>query len=172
MDGSESLARRHRCAVGDAFAKHADTRFSDSVSRHSAFRRHTDFGRKRNHEPFELIGAPYIDPDAYADRLNALGLPGVFFRSCVFQPTFQKHAALVWRRADSRNSIETCSSRGLRASQWLSSHMTCTRTSFAGRKPPYEYVYDKNPFDVISGTAKIREAFEKGTELDAISKQL
>jgi hypothetical protein len=27
---------------------------------------------------------------------------------------------------------------------------------------------DKNPFDVISGTAKIREAFEQGTELDAI----
>ena len=25
--------------------------------------------------PFELIGAPYIDPDAYADRLNALGMP-------------------------------------------------------------------------------------------------
>src|SRR5205085_7293576 len=44
--------------------------------------------------PFELIGAPYIDPDAYADKLNALSLPGVFFRSCVFQPTFQKHAGV------------------------------------------------------------------------------
>jgi uncharacterized protein YbbC (DUF1343 family) len=39
---------------------------------------------------------------------------------------------------------------------------------FRWKVPPYEYVYDKNPFDVISGTARIREAFEKGTELDAI----
>ena len=39
---------------------------------------------------------------------------------------------------------------------------------FRWKVPPYEYVYDKNPFDVISGTAKIREAFEKGIELEAI----
>jgi len=39
---------------------------------------------------------------------------------------------------------------------------------FGWKVPPYEYVYDKNPFDVISGTAKIRAAFEKGTELEAI----
>src|SRR5215211_453070 len=46
-------------------------------------------------KPFELIGAPYIDPDAYADRLNSLELSGVFFRSCAFQPTFQKHAGVT-----------------------------------------------------------------------------
>src|SRR5687767_14454059 len=45
--------------------------------------------------PFELIGAPYIDPDDYADNLNALNLPGVFFRSCGFQPTFQKHGSVT-----------------------------------------------------------------------------
>ena len=41
---------------------------------------------------------------------------------------------------------------------------------FRWKEPPYEYVYDKNPFDVIAGTAKIREAFEQGTELDAIAE--
>jgi uncharacterized protein YbbC (DUF1343 family) len=39
---------------------------------------------------------------------------------------------------------------------------------FKWKEPPYEYVHDKNPFDVISGTAKIREAFEQGTELEVI----
>ncbi len=42
---------------------------------------------------------------------------------------------------------------------------------FRWKEPPYEYVYDKNPFDVISGTAKIREAFEKGIELDEIEAE-
>src|SRR6185369_13363582 len=32
--------------------------------------------------PFELIGAPYIDPDQYADYLNALQFEGVRFRAC------------------------------------------------------------------------------------------
>ena len=39
---------------------------------------------------------------------------------------------------------------------------------FRWKVPPYEYVYDKNPFDVISGTAKIREAFEQRVELTEI----
>src|SRR5450432_3244689 len=39
--------------------------------------------------PFELVGAPYIEPEAYGRRLNDLGLAGVYFRPTVFQPTFQ-----------------------------------------------------------------------------------
>jgi uncharacterized protein YbbC (DUF1343 family) len=42
--------------------------------------------------PFELIGAPWVDPDALCDKLNAHDLPGVFFRPVVFEATFQKHA--------------------------------------------------------------------------------
>jgi uncharacterized protein YbbC (DUF1343 family) len=37
---------------------------------------------------------------------------------------------------------------------------------FRWKEPPYEYVYDKNPFDVISGTDKIRKAFENNTDLE------
>ncbi|HEX7332464.1 MAG TPA: DUF1343 domain-containing protein [Pyrinomonadaceae bacterium] len=121
--------------------------------------------------PFELIGAPYIDPDAYADQLNALGLPGVFFRSCAFQPTFQKHAGVtcggVQIHVTDRNSFEP----------WLAGiAMTklihdMYRDEFRWKEPPYEYVYDKNPFDVIAGTANIREAFEKGSPLDDIENE-
>jgi uncharacterized protein YbbC (DUF1343 family) len=119
-------------------------------------------------KPFELIGAPYIDPDAYADRLNALGMPGVFFRSCVFQPTFQKHGGVscggVQIHVLDRNSFEPWFA-GIAMAK-LAHDMY--PSEFRWKVPPYEYVYDKNPFDVISGTAKIREAFEKGTELEAI----
>jgi uncharacterized protein YbbC (DUF1343 family) len=122
-------------------------------------------------KPFELIGAPYIDPDAYADRLNALGFPGVLFRSCVFQPTFQKHAGVscggVQIHVTDRDVFEP----------WLAGIAMAKfahdmyRDEFRWKEPPYEYVYDKNPFDVISGTANIRVAFEKGTELDVIAHE-
>ena len=119
-------------------------------------------------KPFELIGAPYIDPDAYAEALNALGLRGVFFRSCVFQPTFQKHAGVscggVQIHVTDRDSFEPWVT-GIAMAKFVHDMYP---NDFRWKVPPYEYVYDKNPFDVISGTAKIREAFEKGTELDAI----
>jgi uncharacterized protein YbbC (DUF1343 family) len=43
-------------------------------------------------KPFELIGAPWINPHRWAGHLNSLGLPGVRFRPCHFKPTFSKHA--------------------------------------------------------------------------------
>ncbi|MCK2003454.1 DUF1343 domain-containing protein [[Brevibacterium] frigoritolerans] len=43
-------------------------------------------------KPFEMIGAPYINSDELAGKLNALRLPGVKFRAASFTPTFSKHA--------------------------------------------------------------------------------
>ena len=122
-------------------------------------------------KPFELIGAPYIDPDAYADALNDLGLAGVFFRSCVFQPTFQKHAGVscggVQIHVTDRDLFEPWFA-GIAMTKFAHDMYP---NHFRWKIPPYEYVYDKNPFDVISGTAKIREAFEKGTKLDVINDE-
>ena len=42
------------------------------------------------------------------------------------------------------------------------------KEDFRWKDPPYEYVYDRNPFDVISGTTGTREAIEQGRSLAAI----
>src|SRR3954470_13822295 len=42
--------------------------------------------------PFELVGAPGVEAERFARDMNALGLPGAFFRPAVFEPTFQKFA--------------------------------------------------------------------------------
>jgi len=122
-------------------------------------------------KPFELIGAPYIDPDDYADALNGLGLTGVYFRSCVFQPTFQKHAGVscggVQIHVLDRNSFEPWIT-GIAMAKFAHDMYP---NEFRWKEPPYEYVFDKNPFDVISGTAKIREAFEKRSALDTIADE-
>jgi uncharacterized protein YbbC (DUF1343 family) len=41
---------------------------------------------------------------------------------------------------------------------------------FRWKQPPYEYVFDKNPFDVIAGTSALREAIEGGLSLDEIER--
>ena len=43
-------------------------------------------------KPFEWIGAPWIDPERWAGRLNNLDLPGTHFRPVHFTPTFSKYA--------------------------------------------------------------------------------
>lgn len=40
--------------------------------------------------PFELVGAPFINPKDLEEKLNALKLPGVVFRRHYFTPTFSK----------------------------------------------------------------------------------
>lgn len=118
--------------------------------------------------PFELIGAPYIDPDDYALQLNSLGLAGVFFRSCAFQPTFQKHGGItcggVQIHVTDRQSFEPV----IAGVAMVKLAYDMYTDDFLWKNTPYEYVYDKNPFDVISGTNKIREAIEKGSGLNEI----
>ena len=40
---------------------------------------------------------------------------------------------------------------------------------FLWKEPPYEYVYDRNPFDVIAGTGGLRESLERGESLEKIA---
>jgi uncharacterized protein YbbC (DUF1343 family) len=42
-------------------------------------------------KPFELIGAPWLNPDRLAERINNKGFEGVIFRPACFEPSFSKH---------------------------------------------------------------------------------
>jgi uncharacterized protein YbbC (DUF1343 family) len=118
--------------------------------------------------PFELIGAPYIDPDDYASQLNSLGLNGVYFRACMFRPTFQKHGGTtcggVQIHVTDRDRFEPVSA----GVAMVKTAFDMYPSDFRWKEPPYEYVFDKNPFDVISGTDTLRRDFEKGISLETM----
>jgi uncharacterized protein YbbC (DUF1343 family) len=46
-------------------------------------------------KPFEFIGAPFLEAEPLAERLNSHGLPGLLFRPVYFQPQFGKYAGEV-----------------------------------------------------------------------------
>lgn len=118
--------------------------------------------------PFELVGAPYIDPDRYAAALGELELPGVSFRSCVFMPTFQKHAGKacggVQIHVTDRALFEPVST-GVAI---VKTAYDLYRDDFRWKEPPYEYEFERNPFDVIAGTTGMRAQIERGDSLDSI----
>jgi uncharacterized protein YbbC (DUF1343 family) len=120
--------------------------------------------------PFELIGAPYIFAEDYAKELNRIGFAGVYFRACGFQPTFQKHAGVtcggVQIHVTNRREFEPT----IAGVATVKVAYDLYTEHFRWKEPPYEYVYDKNPFDVIAGTDKLRKAIERGDSLETIAE--
>jgi uncharacterized protein YbbC (DUF1343 family) len=120
--------------------------------------------------PFEIVGAPYIISDEFGEALNGIGLSGVHFRSCVFQPTFQKHAGKpcggVQLHVTDREAFEPV----ITGVAIVKIAHDMYGESFRWKDPPYEYEYDRNPFDLIAGTSKVREAIERGDDLAVIEE--
>lgn len=119
-------------------------------------------------KPFEFAGAPYIDSDEFAAALNKLDFAGVYFRACGFMPTFQKHA----NQACGGVQIHVTDRAGFEP---VIAGIAIVKTAydmyvdqFRWKDPPYEYEYDRNPFDLIAGTSKVREAIEGGDSLRLI----
>ena len=118
--------------------------------------------------PFELIGAPHVNPWALVESLDGEHLPGCSFRPCFFQPTFQKHAGVLCgglqEHVTDRDSFKSVLTgiAVLRAIHGLDPER------FEWKQPPYEYVHDQLPFDVIAGTAKVREQIVAQTSLSDI----
>lgn len=120
--------------------------------------------------PFELIGAPYIDSERFAQALTKFDLPGVAFRACVFMPTFQKHGGKacggVQIHVTDRQTFEPVSA-GVAI---IKTAFDMYPNDFRWKEPPYEYEYDRNPFDVIAGTTSLRQQIESGESLARISE--
>lgn len=116
--------------------------------------------------PFQLTGAPGIDPAALADRLNGLGLAGVVFVPTYFRPQFQKHA----RQACGGVELvvtEAASFRSFRAGvELLAAVRELAPEAFAWREAPYEFVADRPAIDLLARSSVCREAIDGGSRED------
>ena len=122
--------------------------------------------------PFEFVGAPYIVAEEYASKLSQLGFAGVYFRSCGFRPTFQKHAGQTCGGVQAHVTDRSAFDSVMVGVALIKVAYDLYKDNFRWKEPPYEYVYDKNPFDVISGTDKLRALIERGRSLEEIERFL
>ena len=106
--------------------------------------------------PFELAGAPGVDPDRLAGRLNALDLPGVHFRPATFEPTFQKHAGRTCGGCQIHVTDRRAFRPVLTAVAFLQACRRAAREPFAWREPPYEYEHERMPIDILAGSDALR----------------
>jgi len=119
--------------------------------------------------PFELVGAPFIDPQRLADRLHEPNLPGVRFRPTWFKPVFEKWKDRLCGGVQIHVLDRAVFRPYLTGLALLSAVRELYPKQFAWRQPPFEYEYKKMPIDILAGTAAIRKGIEQGTALSALT---
>ncbi|MEO6052197.1 MAG: DUF1343 domain-containing protein [Pyrinomonadaceae bacterium] len=117
---------------------------------------------------FELNGAPFIDPYAWVDALDAYDFSGVAFRHAFFRPTFQKWADQTCGGLQLHVTDREAFTPVIVGIAMVKTAYDLYPEQFQWKQEAYEYVFDKNPFDVVSGTDTIRKQIESGGSLAEI----
>src|SRR5207249_4053634 len=117
--------------------------------------------------PFEIFGAPFLDLGEIRRRFEKRRLPGLVLRDHAFEPTFHKWAGQVCQGLQIQVTDAAAYRPYLTTLALLQDIITCHRDRFEWKKPPYEYVTDKPPIDVLTGDPAVRDALEAGARLRA-----
>ncbi|HSE97937.1 MAG TPA: DUF1343 domain-containing protein [Blastocatellia bacterium] len=120
--------------------------------------------------PFEIVGAPYIDSYDLVALLEAEGLPGAIYRPLHFQPTFHKFAGEVCGGLQIHVTDRAAFKPVITGVAIIRAIRHLYPADFEWSSPPYEYVFDRLPFDVITGTSRIREMIEQGATVEEIEE--
>jgi uncharacterized protein YbbC (DUF1343 family) len=119
--------------------------------------------------PFELTGAPWIEPGRLAEACTrageAEGLAGVLFRAAWFRPQFQKHAG----RGCGGVQVHVTDREAFRP---FGAYLVLIREArrlapdlFDWRRERYEFVTDRLAIDLLAGRADVRPMIEAAAPL-------
>jgi len=118
--------------------------------------------------PFEIMGAPWIDAEAFARELRQEDLPGVIFRPLVFEPTFHKFEGRPCGGIQ-QHVIDREVYRPLRTGYALvAAARRLWPEEFGWRPPPYEYELERPAIDILAGNSRIRGQLEDDLPLREI----
>lgn len=121
--------------------------------------------------PFEVFGAPWIDPWTLCDSLNGSDfVRGAVLQPHFFIPTFNKHAGIKCGGAFI-HVIEKEMFRPFLAALGILDHCF-SYSATRWNDPPYEYEYEKMPIDILAGGEHVRNAVDGHleSELKALSR--
>jgi uncharacterized protein YbbC (DUF1343 family) len=129
--------------------------------------------------PFELIGAPDIDPQALLATMHELEprwLRGCGLRTCFFEPTFQKHVGKLCAGVQIHVEEEFYSHAAFRPWRLQALMFKALRTLEPKyplwREFAYEYEHDRLAIDLLSGSDLLRiwvdDRRSRPNDLDAL----
>jgi uncharacterized protein YbbC (DUF1343 family) len=111
--------------------------------------------------PFEVVGAPWIDPFAFASELSSAGLKGVWFRPVYFTPYTSKHSGVrcggVQVHISDRNLLNAFDV-GL-----YMLYLAKKQSGFMWKNDPKSYA-----IDLLAGTDTLRLGIDEGLTPDEL----
>jgi uncharacterized protein YbbC (DUF1343 family) len=103
--------------------------------------------------PFEIFGAPGLDPEAVAGQVEPGALAGATLRPLQFEPTFHKFAGQVCGGFQI-HVHDPAAYRPLRATLAILGAVNRAQPGlWSLRPPPYEYETERRPLDLLLGDA-------------------
>lgn len=118
--------------------------------------------------PFEIFGAPYIDPEILKEDLN--DIDGLTFRPAYFEPTFQKYKGHLCGGGQLHVTDRKAFESVYTVLKVLASMIKHYKNEFKWKQPPYEYEYNKLPIDILCGGENIRASLESGLSAKDLRK--
>ncbi|MCF8035473.1 MAG: DUF1343 domain-containing protein [Desulfobacteraceae bacterium] len=120
--------------------------------------------------PFELFGAPFLETDAVRQALGGTSISGAVLRPAVFEPTSGKWAQTPCSgfqiHVTDRYQFEPYTT----SLQLLSAILARHPDELAWKAPPYEYEWEKLPFDLITGDPEIRRQLHAGADVAEMAR--
>jgi uncharacterized protein YbbC (DUF1343 family) len=119
-------------------------------------------------QPFELFGAPFIDPARILKHIGISGIPGATLRPAGFEPTSNKWQGKFCRgfqiHVTDRELYKPYRTSLLLLNAILSLH----GKEFSWKEPPYEYEFHRLPIDLILGDGRLRQRIAALEDIDQI----
>ena len=115
--------------------------------------------------PFEILGAPFINPETLLRKLDEFRLTGVIFRSLFFKPCFQKYKGKLCGGAQIHITDRSKFKPFKTAVAILKTIHDIYPDNFEWKNPPYEYENILMPIDILAGTDRLRKYIERGSSI-------
>ncbi|MCP4624549.1 MAG: DUF1343 domain-containing protein [bacterium] len=111
-------------------------------------------------QPFELLGAPYLDVSKVISTLENINLPGTILRPAVFEPTSNKWQATPCKGFQIHITDPVQFQPYATTLHLIRAVISNHAEQFEWKPPPYEYEFERMPIDLIIGDRSIRERLE------------
>ncbi len=122
-------------------------------------------------QPFELFGAPFINPKDLLQELSCESPDGIVLRPAAFEPTSNKWSG---RRCFGFQfhviDAHGCRPYGL-SLRFLKAIKKLYANEFSWKTPPYEYEYERLPIDLILGDKEVRQWIEQNGPVAELERQ-
>ena len=121
-------------------------------------------------QPFELFGAPFLEPGRILSCLTDKDLKGIVLRETAFEPTSGKWQGELCRGFQVHIMDPNIYQPYITSLKLLQAVMRHHANDFSWKKPPYEYEFERLPIDLIIGNSEIRKRMERMDSLDDIAE--